>query len=66
MTYPSELGARINLIKHMLTSLETPNEELTKWEENFIESVSEQFGKKNNLSDRQIEILDKIYAEKTS
>lgn len=54
------------LIKHMLHELETPSRSLTDWENNFIESVSDQFSRWNNLSDRQVEILERIYAEKTS
>jgi len=37
---------------------------LTDWEEGFIESISDQFGEKRGLSDRQEEILDRIYTEK--
>ena len=55
-----------DLARHMLESLESPSRELTKWEENFIESVTEQYQTKGWLSDRQLEILEKIYAEKTS
>ncbi len=55
-----------DLARHMLESLESPSRELTKWEENFIESVAEQYQTKGWLSDRQLEILEKIYAEKTS
>jgi len=54
------------LIQHMLTALETPNKELTKWEENFLGSLEEQFKAKGTLSDKQTEILDRIYTEKTA
>ena len=37
---------------------------LTKWEEGFIESISDQWGRSGFLSERQIEILERIYAEK--
>jgi hypothetical protein len=36
-------------------------EGLTKWEEDFILSVEEQFLVKENLSNRQCEILERIY-----
>jgi hypothetical protein len=55
-----------DLVRHMLESLETPSRELTKWEEGFIESITEQYQGKGWLSDKQIEILEKIYSEKTS
>jgi len=54
------------LARHMLELLESPSKELTKWEENFIESVTDQYQTKQWLSDRQLEILEKIYAEKTA
>jgi hypothetical protein len=54
------------LVLHMLQDLETPSRELTKWEEDFIASVTEAFSIWHNLTERQFEILDRIYAEKTS
>lgn len=53
-------------IAHMLAELETPAKSLSKWEEDFVESVSEQFERRGSLSDRQAEILERIYAEKTA
>jgi hypothetical protein len=52
-------------IEHMLRALETPHKTLTKWEENFIESLNEQYQSRGTLSERQYEILERIYAEKT-
>ena len=37
---------------------------LSDWERNFIESVSDQWDRKHWLSDRQEEILERIYVEK--
>ena len=54
------------IISHFLHELETPYKPLTQWEEGFIESVTEQFQERGTLSDRQFEILEKIYAEKTA
>lgn len=56
---------RASLIQHMLEALETPSKDLTKWEENFIGSIQEQFTARGTLSDRQVEILDRIYTEHT-
>lgn len=39
---------------------------LSKWELGFMESITEQFEKTNSISDRQEEILERIYSEKTS
>lgn len=49
----------------MLSALETPSKTLTTWEAQFIESLSDQFHHRGMLSDRQIEILERIYTEKT-
>lgn len=54
------------LIQHMLTALETPNRDLTSWEETFIGSLAEQFEIRKSLSDRQFDILERIYTDKTA
>jgi len=38
---------------------------LTKWEEDLLESISDQLDTRGSLSERQAEILERIYAEKT-
>lgn len=52
-------------IHRMFVALETPSKDLTEWEEQFLESILKQFTQKGTLSDKQFEILDRIYAEKT-
>lgn len=52
-------------IGHWIEALASPNKELSKWEMDFIESVTDQWERYHRLSDRQIEILERIYAEKT-
>lgn len=54
------------IIEHFLEALESPCRDLTKWEQDFIESVGNQFAERRTLSDRQFEILERIYAEKTA
>lgn len=61
----SEKKLKNTAIQQWLDTLETPRHELTKWEEDFVDSVREQFQARGSLSERQIEILEKIYAEKT-
>ncbi len=39
---------------------------LNDWEEHFMESVTGQFVGYGSISDRQEEILERIYAEKTA
>lgn len=38
---------------------------LTKWEADFVDSVATQLDARGALTERQVEILDKIYAERT-
>jgi hypothetical protein len=37
---------------------------LTQWERNFIENISDQWERKRWLSDKQEEILERIYVDK--
>jgi hypothetical protein len=39
---------------------------LTSWENEFLVSVGEQLERKGSLSEKQEEIVERIYAEKTS
>ena len=36
---------------------------ITEWERNFIESISEQFDNHGDVSDKQVEILERIYCK---
>lgn len=54
------------LAGHMLRELESPSKKLTDWELNFLESITQQFEDRGSLSERQMEVLERIYAEKTS
>lgn len=45
--------------------IQTEGRNLTKWELDFVDSIAEQLGNGRQLSDRQIEHLDRIYTEKT-
>lgn len=49
-------------LKWIISGLDFKN--LSEWEEKFIESVEEQFKRKGSMTDRQEEILEKIYREK--
>lgn len=40
-------------------------EKLTPWEERFIEDVELYFIKRGNITDKQEEILERIYKEKS-
>jgi uncharacterized membrane-anchored protein len=47
--------------KQMLEKCGDYMERLTAWEQNFIESVTDQVGRKGTISEKQYEILDRIY-----
>ena len=66
MAPPQDTHKRTTLIQHMLDALETPHKDLTSWEETFIGSLAEQFDSRRSLSDRQFDILERIYTEKTA
>ena len=55
----------IDIIKYWLDVVQTEGKNLSSWEENFVESLREQLGQYGKISDRQEEILETIYANKT-
>jgi len=59
MTQPTDGG------EEWLEACEEYAERLTKWEQDFVESLREQWDRRGSLSERQLEILERIYAEKT-
>lgn len=59
VTYSSEV------IKDWIESIQSTGHDLTKWERDFVESVAGQLEERGWISDRQEEILERIYAERT-
>lgn len=53
------------VVAEWFKSIEKTGVNLTKWEEDFVESIKEQFEKRGSLSEKQLEILERIYAEKS-
>jgi hypothetical protein len=51
-------------IQAMIDELESPRKELSPWERQFVESVSDQFTRRGFLSEKQEETLQKIHEEK--
>lgn len=58
---PTEIDRRRETIKYMIEFCQSQLENLSHWEQNFIESVSEQFDEKGNLTDTQCDKLEQIY-----
>ncbi len=57
---PTDPENRKKVILYMLEGCED-KKNLTDWEKNFIDSIAQQFDDHGRLSDRQCEILEKIY-----
>jgi len=56
-------GDREKQIEQMLGACEDFTERLTDWERSFIESIREQFDGGGSLSERQTEVLERIYCK---
>jgi hypothetical protein len=52
-------------IDYYFEALEIQVKNLSKWEEDFIDSIKEQWQDRRSLSERQEEILERIYSERT-
>lgn len=63
------MSEKYDLYKSWVTAIQEDGVNVTKWESDFVESLDEQLEKKQQkeepLSDKQAEILERIYAEKT-
>ena len=59
MTHPKEV------ISHWIITINDEGRNLSKWETDFMESVTEQFEDRGSVSDKQEEIIERIYADKT-
>ena len=54
----------INTIIQWLEAVNNEGEDLTKWEESFMSSITDQFDRTRSLSEKQEAILERIYTEK--
>lgn len=60
---------REKLAKQWLETCLDPGQltkKLTAWEANFLESLDDQLGRGRIISEKQFEILERIYADKTA
>ena len=51
----------VKRIREVLDTIESETDKLTTWEQQFIESVSDQYTRKGSLSEKQLEIVETIY-----
>ena len=54
------------VIESWIELVNTEGRGLSRWEQDFMDSITQQFYETASLSDRQEEILERIYSERTS
>lgn len=54
------------VIRHWIETVNDEGRGLTAWEKQFMESITDQAGVTGSVSEKQQEILERIYAERTS
>lgn len=54
------------VIQSWIELVNTEGRGLSKWEQDFMDSITEQFEERGAISDRQEEILERIYSNRTS
>lgn len=52
-------------IQSFFDALEQPAKPLTSWESGFVASIKDQFDRTGSLSEKQFEVLERIFVEKT-
>lgn len=62
---PLKVDPNYELWKSWIDKCREDFHRLSKWEKDFVDSVEEQLGEKGQLSERQAEILERIYSAKT-
>jgi hypothetical protein len=53
------------VIERWITLVNEEGRGLNKWEQDFMESITDRFERSRFITDRQEEILERIYSEKT-
>jgi hypothetical protein len=52
-------------LEYWITTIQEEGKRVTKWESDFVASLADQLEENGRLSERQIDILEKIYANRT-
>ena len=52
-------------VKRWVDAIQDQGRGLSEWEESFVDSCIRQFKAKGSLSDKQCDILERIYSERT-
>lgn len=53
------------VIEHWINMVNIEGRDLTKWEEDFMFSITEQWAARKSISDKQEAVLERIYVHKT-
>ncbi len=53
------------VIEDWIRQIQENGRGVTKWEQDFVDSVEEQFAERQSLSEKQLDILERIYADRT-
>lgn len=53
------------VIESWINLVQEEGRDLSKWEQDFMESIQERFERTKFITDKQEEILERIYSEKT-
>lgn len=53
------------VIEYWINTINDEGINLSKWEQDFMESITEQWERRRSVSDKQEEIIERIYADKT-
>lgn len=54
------------VIEHWINEVNEHGVNLSKWELDFMESITDVFSRFGKISDKQETVLERIYADKTS
>lgn len=64
------MSTNYQMYKTWVDIIQTDGVNMTKWETDFVESINEQLEKNKHreipLSEKQVEILERIYADRTA
>ena len=54
-----------DIIQRWIIAIREEGRGVTKWEEDFVDSIAEKFAERGSLSEKEEAILERIYANRT-
>jgi hypothetical protein len=57
---------KYEIVRDWIDRINDEGVNLTEWEIQYMESVTDQFDRRGSISDKQEEIVERIYVEKVS